>query len=940
MNHFYSKAVALLALGFSALSANAFITKEKSDYVPEDRSAWTISGCSQCNASAGPNADGGFAHVIDDNINTFWHSNWSGVSDQATYGHYFVIDRGANAPEIKFFGYTPRQHDGGNGFVTKYRLFAVDENPGLPLCEESWSTADNDNTHAKAVEWSADRTPLVSGDFDIVYNDVSTHGEHIVEFPSATSARYLVFFMDAASNVSAGCFANCAEFKTYTDCVTSSYEIPEPSDLVGKQVMFKNCMHDFYMGVGRFNALNSYESTEDIFNCLANVGEGIGAVWTVIPGSAEGKYKLFNEYNKYYVGTLPTVVNRRTQLVAEEAEAGEWTIRLQGDNLVFEFEGADPSCMHMVNWNGIVCWYADAAASQFTATILTDEHFSRWAANAVDSAREVCNGRIGYPSMSDGVTAAIEALGANPADFDAYHALNAAVAEAPVVLPAAGKYYTIRGAHESFRNHFITEAYDRQIEVSVGSGDAVVTGNYNEVIVAAKAENIIPQLWAFNLIPEGETHAGNYILTTPNSGSALRCPNWGTALAALPLDHSDVGHYTILEGDNRQFGGVTLVSPNSADKGTVNIDGEGPSFNSWNGTSNGNNWFIELVETVSLSFNAAGYAAAQFPFAVALPEGVKAYTVASADENCANLVALDLEVLPANTPAIFAGEPGANVAFAILETEALDAAAPSVLLGTNLPLVAEKAFVLEGAYLVPAAEGVVPANGVYLLSDTENDGLDLNIVVTGISISATETTLEIGETATLVATVEPADATDATVTWSSSDEAVATVSAEGVVTAVAEGTATITAACGDFKAECVVTVLAHAPIVAETVTLDKTELELKAGESATLVATVLPEDAEDKTIVWSSSDEAVAAVSAEGVVTAVAEGTATITAACGGVKAECVVTVTADIEDLLDEIRANAPGVELYDLSGRRVLNPAKGVYILLRNGAAVKVTL
>lgn len=83
----------------------------------------------------------------------------------------------------------------------------------------------------------------------------------------------------------------------------------------------------------------------------------------------------------------------------------------------------------------------------------------------------------------------------------------------------------------------------------------------------------------------------------------------------------------------------------------------------------------------------------------------------------------------------------------------------------------------------------------------------------------------------------------------------------------------------------------EADIAAQSVTLDETQLSLAVGESATLTATVLPEDATDKTVTWSSSDEGVVTVSG-GAVTALAEGGATVRAACGSVFAECAVTVT------------------------------------------------
>ena len=79
-------------------------------------------------------------------------------------------------------------------------------------------------------------------------------------------------------------------------------------------------------------------------------------------------------------------------------------------------------------------------------------------------------------------------------------------------------------------------------------------------------------------------------------------------------------------------------------------------------------------------------------------------------------------------------------------------------------------------------------------------------------------------------------------------------------------------------------------IAAQSVTLDKTQLSLAVGKSTTLTATVLPEDAADKTVTWSSSDEDIATVEG-GTVTALAEGSATVTATCGSVFAECAITV-------------------------------------------------
>ena len=165
------------------------------------------------------------------------------------------------------------------------------------------------------------------------------------------------------------------------------------------------------------------------------------------------------------------------------------------------------------------------------------------------------------------------------------------------------------------------------------------------------------------------------------------------------------------------------------------------------------------------------------------------------------------------------------------------------------------------------------------------------IDVSSVTLSKSELTLTEGESETITATVKPDDATDKTVSWSSSDPAVATVDG-GKITAVKEGTATITAKAGDKTATCKVTVEKKV-IAVESVELDKTELELTEGGSATLVATVKPDNATDKTVTWTSSDPEIATVDG-GVVTAVKGGTATITASAGDKTATCAVTVKVD----------------------------------------------
>ena len=149
-----------------------------------------------------------------------------------------------------------------------------------------------------------------------------------------------------------------------------------------------------------------------------------------------------------------------------------------------------------------------------------------------------------------------------------------------------------------------------------------------------------------------------------------------------------------------------------------------------------------------------------------------------------------------------------------------------------------------------------------------------------------------GDTTVPVAKVSPDNATNKTVTWSSSKSSVATVS-NGTVKAVAEGTATIMAKAGGKSATCLVTVTSK-EVAVTGITLSPTTLNLNFGETATLTATITPSNA-TATVTWSTSNIMIASVD-NGKVTAEDLGEATITASAGGKSATCLVTVKADGE--------------------------------------------
>ena len=170
--------------------------------------------------------------------------------------------------------------------------------------------------------------------------------------------------------------------------------------------------------------------------------------------------------------------------------------------------------------------------------------------------------------------------------------------------------------------------------------------------------------------------------------------------------------------------------------------------------------------------------------------------------------------------------------------------------------------------------------------------------VTGVTLDKTSTELTEGDVTVLTATVNPSNASNKKVYWTSSDQTVATVDNTGKVSAVKVGSATITVTTedGGKTATCSVTVKEKVyPVTG--VTLDKTSVELTEGDVTVFTATVTPSNASNKNVYWTSSDSSVATVDNAGKVTAVKAGSATITVTTedGGKTATCKVTVKKKI---------------------------------------------
>ena len=196
---------------------------------------------------------------------------------------------------------------------------------------------------------------------------------------------------------------------------------------------------------------------------------------------------------------------------------------------------------------------------------------------------------------------------------------------------------------------------------------------------------------------------------------------------------------------------------------------------------------------------------------------------------------------------------------------------------------------------------IAVAEGNATISATTTNGLvaycnvvvKKKVTIESITLDTNEAELVIGNDKTLTATILPADATE-DVIWSSSDEKVATVS-NGKITAIGVGEATITVTNqdGTISDECIV-IVGDGLVHVTSVTIDYETLSIEHGKNQQLTATVLPENAVDTSVTWTSSNEDVATVTSGGYVRTVGVGEATITATAtdGNISGSCQITVT------------------------------------------------
>ena len=223
------------------------------------------------------------------------------------------------------------------------------------------------------------------------------------------------------------------------------------------------------------------------------------------------------------------------------------------------------------------------------------------------------------------------------------------------------------------------------------------------------------------------------------------------------------------------------------------------------------------------------------------------------------------------------------------------------------------------------------------------------IAVTSITLDRSEWSGHAGEEFTINATVYPEDASENSVIWTSSNDAVATVGPKGNVKAVALGEADITVKAYDgsgVSATCQVTVL---PVLVESIVLTPDSWNGEEGMTFQIEASVLPDNATDKKLKWTSSDKSIAIVDGDGFVAVLKEGSCVITATAAdgsNIYAECIITSSAGIDEIFTDGETSC---NVYDINGTLLKKNcdkddlkllSSGIYILQSGNKIIKIVI
>ena len=456
--------------------------------------------------------------------------------------------------------------------------------------------------------------------------------------------------------------------------------------------------------------------------------------WT-LKKQSNGNFKLYNAYTDKYVGSIPTTGGWNsngddvliTMVDADAAQDYTITVGKQLGYVTFKTTqlgiDANRSYLHM-GGSGIVRWASDADASNFTLITNVSSEEAAWDAALLDKVH--ISTAIGYhKSTISTFTDALNNATDNATKLNAYKQLETALTTERVT-PDANKYYTIHNATNT--NIYLSEKYD----------EAGYFENTNAVYAQSLAANNVPSLWQFEPCTiSGKTDL--YYIKAANSGKYFSSVYWQEGnnryLSLVDKSNSECGAYDIFDKTHvNKDNAVTFVyytdETRSDDaRGTVRIEEDRTEgkLNSWNEAVIGNNFIINEVTEFPVTISAAGVATLNLPFAVTIPEGVKAYT---GTKNNNEITLSEITgTIPANTPVIIEGEGKVHqFAIAYGNTETNDATG---LKGTLTPVtIADDAtaYVLKnggqgiGLYKIDStSDRTIGANKAYATSDAADN---------------------------------------------------------------------------------------------------------------------------------------------------------------------------------------------------------------------------
>lgn len=513
-----------------------------------------------------------------------------------------------------------------------------------------------------------------------------------------------------------------------------------PSDYNAIQTAKNTFMYNAGLADGTIVILGNLQYTNDyVYTNGTEVNRGTAKnsysyEWT-LKKQPNGSFKLYNAYTDKYVGPIPTTGgwngNGDDELITMvDVDAAQDYMLLVGNQSGYAtFKttqtgiAEDRSYLHM-SGSGIVRWSGTVDPSNFK--IITDVSSEEAAWDAALLNKVHVGTAIGYhkstiSTFADAFKNATDNATDNATRLNAYKQFETALTTERVT-PDANKYYTIHNATNT--NIYLGEKYDE-----AGSFE-----NTNAVYAQSLAANNVPSLWQFEPCTiSGKTDL--YYIKAANSGKYFSSVYWQEGnnryLSLVDKSNSECGAYDIFDKEHvNKDNAVTFVyytdeTRSSSNRGTVRIEEDRTEgkLHSWNESVTGNNFIINEVTEIPVTISGAGVATLNLPFAVTIPEGVKAYTGTKND----NEITLSeiTGTIPANTPVIIEGEGKVHqFAIAYGNTETNDATG---LKGTLAPVtIADDAtaYVLKnggqgiGLYKIDStSDRTIGANKAYATSD-------------------------------------------------------------------------------------------------------------------------------------------------------------------------------------------------------------------------------